>query len=137
MEKVILIDGKEVTFKKTAATMLFYKRQTGRDFYADLTGYLACCKKDEKGEFLKDESGSLIVEIDKALFEFDYMYDILHTMARQADPTISPDCLLWYDQFNTFPVIQVFIELIPMLLQEMSVNEKNALAAAVQSSQNL
>lgn len=36
MEKTILIDGKQVTFKSTAATPLRYKRQFGKDFFADI-----------------------------------------------------------------------------------------------------
>ena len=38
MEKTLTIDGKQIRFKSTAATLIRYKTQFGRDFL------LICCR---------------------------------------------------------------------------------------------
>lgn len=137
MEKTLLINGKNITFRKSGATMLVYKRQTGREFLSDLSAFLNCYKKDGNGNFIVGKDGKPEIEINKSLFDFEYMYDIVHIMAWQANKSIPSDALEWFDQFDEFPILQVFIDLLPMLTAEMSTDEKNALAVAVQNNQTV
>lgn len=129
MEKVIEIDGKAVVFRKTGATMVAYKRQTGREFYSDLSNFLNVVEKDENGEILRDGNGNPKVKLEN--FTVDYMYDMLHIMARAADKSIPADIVDWLDGFNDFPVVQIFIEILPLLNNEMQISRKNLSAAAV------
>lgn len=124
MEKTIEISGKKVTFKKTGATMLQYKRQTGREFYKDLSAFLNCVGFDENGE-IKDISKKTAVNVMSET-DFEYMYSMLHIMARAADKNIPADMLDWLYEFDDFPVLQIFCELLPMINGEMAVDRKNA-----------
>lgn len=123
MEKTIIIDGKSVTFKKTGGTMLAYRRQTGREFYTDLASFLKCAKTDDEGNIIYNSNG--IPKIDMENFSIDYMYDILHCMARAADKSVPADMLEWLDGFEEFPVIQIFIDVLPLLNAEMGISRKN------------
>lgn len=123
METTLTIDGKRVTFRKSGATMLAYKRQTGREFYADLSAFLGCVNIDKEGKPILDESG--MPEVDMEKFDMDYMYEMLHVMARAADRNIPSDVLDWLDTFEDFDVIGIFVQLLPMLSGEMAVDPKN------------
>ena len=123
MENTLTIDGKSVTFRKSGATMLAYKRQTGHEFYSDLSAFLGCVNRDEKGEVITDGNG--IPSVNMAKFDISYMYEMLHVMAKAADKSISPDVLEWLDTFDDFDVIGIFCKLLPMLSAEMKVDEKN------------
>lgn len=123
MEVTLTIDGKRVTFRKSGATMLAYKRQTGHEFYADLSAFLGCVKTDKEGKVIVDENG--IPEVNMEKFDMEYMYEMLHVMARAADRNIPSDVLDWLDEFEDFDVIGIFVQLLPMLNGEMAVDPKN------------
>ena len=123
MEKTLTIDGKRVPFRKSGATMLAYKRQTGREFYSDLSAFLGCVKRDREGKVIVDERG--IPDVDMSKFDIEYMYNMIHVMARSADRNIPTDMLDWLDTFDDFDVIGIFCQLMPMLGSEMQIDEKN------------
>lgn len=123
MEQTLTIDGKKVTFRKSGATMLSYKRQTGREFYSDLTAFLGCVKRDKDGKVLMTDG---VPEVDMSKFDMEYMYQMLHVMARAADKSIPSDILEWLDTFEDFDVIGAFCQLLPMLGKEMAIDEKNS-----------
>ena len=52
MEQTLTIDKKQVTFRKSGATMLAYKRQTGREFFSDLSAFLDCVNRDKAGNII-------------------------------------------------------------------------------------
>lgn len=122
MEQTLTIDGKRVPFRKSGATMLAYKRATGREFYADLSAFLGCVNRDKDGKVITDGD---IPAVDMAKFDLDYMYQMLHVMARAADKNIPADVLDWLDGFEEFNVISIFCQLLPMLASEMAVDPKN------------
>ena len=103
--------------------MLAYKRQTGHEFYADLSAFLGCVKTDKEGKVITDENG--IPDVDMEKFDMEYMYEMLHVMARAADKNIPSDVLDWLDSFEKFDVIGTFVQLLPMLSGEMAVDPKN------------
>lgn len=123
MEQIVEISGEKVSFKKTGATMLKYKRQTGREFYSDLSAFIGLMS-NENGETNKLNNHDALKVMSET--NFDYMYDMLHVMARSADPTISADVLEWLETFDDFPVVQIFCEIAPMICSEMAVDRKNA-----------
>ena len=126
MDQTLNIAGKKVTFRKTGATMLQYQRQTGREFFKDLSAFLDVLDKDEDGNYMdiKDISQSKALEI-MTVSSFNYMYDMLFVMAKAADPSIPADMLEWLEGFGDFPVLQIFITLLPMIVAEMTMNPKN------------
>lgn len=122
MEQTLTIDGKKVTFRKSGATMLAYKRQTGREFFADLSAFLDIVKRDEDGKVIMNGD---VPDVDMSKFDIEYMYQMLYVMAKAADRTIPADLLDWLDGFEDFNVIAIFVQLLPMLAAEMAVDPKN------------
>ena len=122
MEQTLTIDGKKVTFRKSGATMLAYKRQTGREFFADLSAFLDIVERDKDGKVIMNGD---VPAVDMSKFDIEYMYQMLYVMAKAADRTIPADLLDWLDSFEDFNVIGIFVQLLPMLAAEMAVDPKN------------
>lgn len=128
MDKTIIICGKPVVFRKTAGTMLRYKRQFGRELLPDLikiynlfpTLRQYAGKTDELPEDDKIALAKIILGT-----ETEWMYDIAYIMAQQADPSIT-DEIEWLDSFDDFNIMSIFVQLMPMLQAESAVSPKNA-----------
>lgn len=101
MEKVINIDGKEVKFKATAATLRIYRMRFGRDLLMDLAKLSKTAKKEK-------------LEIpDLELFE-----NVAFVMAKQADTSIPNTVEEWLDGFSTFAIRDI----LPSILELWSDN---------------
>ena len=101
--KKIEIDGKEVTFKASAAVPRLYRIKFGRDIYKDL-------RQLEKSVGKNDEDNS---NLD--LFSLEMFEDLAWLMARHADPANVPDSPEEFlDQFNTFSIYQILPQLIEL-----------------------
>lgn len=101
--KKIEIDGKEVTFKTSAAVPRLYRIKFGRDIYKDL-------RQLEKSVGENDEDNS---NLD--LFSLEMFEDLAWLMARHADPANVPDSPEEFlDQFNTFSIYQILPQLIEL-----------------------
>ena len=101
--KKIGIDGKEVTFKASAAVPRLYRIKFGRDIYKDL-------RQLEKSVGENDEDNS---NLD--LFSLEMFEDLAWLMARHADPAKVPDSPEEFlDQFNTFSIYQILPQLIEL-----------------------
>lgn len=101
--KKIKIDGKEVTFKASAAVPRLYRIKFGRDIYKDL-------RQLEKSVGENDEDNS---NLD--LFSLEMFEDLTWLMARHADPAKVPDSPEEFlDQFNTFSIYQILPQLIEL-----------------------
>ena len=128
MDKTIIICGKPVVFRKTAGTMLRYKRQFGRELlpnlikiynlFPTLRQYVG--KTDELSEDDKIALAQIVLGT-----ETEWMYDIAYIMAQQADPSIT-DEIEWLDSFEDFNIMSIFVQLMPMLQAESAVSPKNA-----------
>ena len=79
LQRKIEIDGKEVTFKASAAVPRLYRIKFGRDIYKDL-------RQLEKSVGENDEDNS---NLD--LFSLEMFEDLAWLMARHADPAKVPD----------------------------------------------
>ena len=125
---MIMISGRPVVFRKTAGTMLRYKRQFGRELYPDLIKIYELFPLLKKFD-VKDTDKMTTEEKTEiaGLFlrtETEWMYDIAFIMAQQADTTIR-DEIEWLDSFDDFNIFTVFIELLPMIRMEQAVSPKN------------
>lgn len=129
MDKTIIIGGKPVVFRKTAGTMLRYKRQFGRELYPDLMRIYDLMPmlqeyaggKDDQ-ELTKEQKLSLAKVFLSV--ETEWMYDIAYIMAQQADPTIT-DEITWLDSFDDLNILYLFIELMPLIQMEQKASPKN------------
>lgn len=159
MEITLTIAGKETRFKKTGGTMKRYKSRFGREWFADLdwiarmqrkvsetakAGGLDvediaedAPKKKRGKKGAKEESGKQLSEqqlfaVSAAIAQYDSdpFYDMLYEMAKEADPDIPDTVDEWLDTFDDFPFLDVWMQISPMLSREMSVDAKNASAAA-------
>lgn len=129
MDKTIIIDGQPVVFRKTAGTMMRYKRQFGRELSPDLAKIyevmpLLAEFYEKKEEELTEEQKMAAAKIVMNM-ETEYMYDIAFIMAQQADPSIR-DELEWLDRFSEMNILQIFVQLLPLIQGEQRVNPKNA-----------
>lgn len=129
MDKTIIIDGQPVIFRKTAGTMMRYKRQFGRELSPDLAKIydvmplLAKYAERDESELTEEEkmtAAKLVMGI-----ETEYMYDIAYIMAQQADPSIR-DQLEWLDRFENMNILNIFVQLLPLIQGEQRVSPKNA-----------
>ena len=102
MIKQIEIDGKQVSFKASAAIPRIYRMKFQRDIYKDL-------KALEKSIGDNSEEGS---NLD--LFSLEMFENIAFVMAKHADASIPNTPEEWLDGFNTFSIYQVLPQLIEL-----------------------
>ena len=118
--KKIEIDGKEVTFKASAAVPRLYRIKFGRDIYKDLRQL-----ETSVGENDEDASG-----LD--LFSLEMFENIAFIMAKHASPDKVPsEPDEWLEQFNTFSIYQILPQLIELwgLNVQTQVDARKNLAA--------
>lgn len=101
MEKILIIDGRQVKFKSTGAFLLRYKAQFGRDALQDILRIQSAI--DNKGR---------IKNIDT--LDLEVFYNLVWTLAKTADPSIPPP-LEWLDEFSEFPLMDIIPEIVDMI----------------------
>lgn len=100
--KQIEIDGKQVSFKASAAIPRIYRIKFGRDIYADL-------RQLEKAVGDNQEAASGLDTLSLEMFE-----NIAYIMAKHADPTVPSTPEEWLDGFNTFSIYQILPQIIEL-----------------------
>ena len=111
LTKTVNIDGKDVTFRASAAIPRIYRNKFHRDIYKDLHDL-------QKSIDENDPENSALDSFSLELFE-----DISYIMAKHADPQGVPDTPdEWLDQFGTFSIYQV----LPEIREVLSVSESKA-----------
>ena len=118
IKKNIVIDGREIPFKASAAVPRLYRLKFGRDIYRDFAS-LQTNVEEENAE----KSGLDIESLE--VFE-----NIAFIMAKHADPDNvpdSPDDFL--EQFNTFSIY----EILPQLIELWGLNT----ATQIESKKNI
>ena len=102
MIKQIEIDGKQVSFKASAAIPRIYRMKFQRDIYKDL-------KALEKSIGDNSEESSNLDMFSLEMFE-----NIAFVMAKHADASIPNTPEEWLDGFNTFSIYQVLPQVIEL-----------------------
>ena len=118
MTKVILIDGKQVPFKASAAIPRLYRVKYGRDIFKDLMALEKALNEN------KEENSCLDV------FSLETFENIAYLMAKHADANIPDTAEEWLDEFSVFSIYQVLPEIIELWglnVQTQSVSKKNDL----------
>ena len=102
MTTKIMIDGKEVPFKASAAIPRIYRIKFHRDIYKDLDT-LSKAVGDENEENSRLD-----------MFSLEMFENIAYIMAKHADPSIPDTPEEWLDEFSTFSIYQVLPEIIKL-----------------------
>ena len=117
-EKIVLISGKEVRFRSSAAVPRLYRIKFKRDIFKDLSKLEASYKGKT------DDAEELQIE-DLEIFE-----NVAYVMAYHADSTIPKSIDEWLDQFEMFSIYQVLPEILELWGENMmaQVEAKKGLA---------
>ena len=101
-EKTIIIGGRGVRFRSSAAIPRLYRIKFKRDIFKDLSKLEASYKgRADDGEELQIE--------DLEIFE-----NVAYIMAFHADPTIPETIEEWLDEFEMFSIYQVLPEILEL-----------------------
>ena len=101
-EKTVLVSGKEVRFRSSAAVPRLYRIKFKRDIFKDLSKL----EKSYKGK--TDEGEDLQIE-DLEIFE-----NVAYIMAWHADPTIPGMIEEWLDEFEMFSIYEILPEILEL-----------------------
>lgn len=133
MIKTIVIDGKEVQFKASASFPLVYKANFNADILTVIMPLISelldgmddilreSVKKDGNLE-LKPSTLSGLLQNVYSLELIDIM-NLLWTLAKCADDTI-PEPMKWFEQFDEFPIVDIAVEVFPMLFESLFSKKK-------------
>ena len=102
LEKTVLVSGKEVRFRSSAAVPRLYRIKFKRDIFKDLS-------KLESSYKGKTEDGAEIQIEDLEIFE-----NVAYIMAWHADPTIPGTIEEWLDEFEMFSIYEVLPEILDL-----------------------
>lgn len=114
--KTIEIDGKEVTFKASAAVPRMYRLKFRRDIFKDMSDLM----KDINAS--NEEISGLSIE-SLEIFE-----NIAYMMAKYADPNVPDSIDEWLEQFNTFSIYLIMphiVDLWGLNIEQQAESKKN------------
>ena len=100
--KIIEIDGREVTFRASAAIPRLYRNQFHRDIYRDLNELQN--SMNQSGE----ESSTLDT------FSLELFENIAWLMAKNADKEAPDTPEEWLDDFSTFSIYEILPQIIDL-----------------------
>lgn len=102
MVKELLIDGRQVPFKASAAIPRIYRIKFGRDIYKDL-------RELEKAVGDNKEDASNLDTFSLEMFE-----NVAYVMAKHANPAVPNTPEEWLDGFDTFSIYQILPQIIEL-----------------------
>lgn len=102
MVKELLIDGRQVPFKASAAIPRIYRIKFGRDIYKDL------CELEKAVGDNKEDASNLDT------FSLEMFENVAYVMAKHADPAVPNTPEEWLDGFDTFSIYQILPQIIEL-----------------------
>lgn len=107
MEKTIMIDGREVRLRASAAIPRLYRIKFRRDILQDMQTIKKAVEKSVQENFQENaqEGGQMSSIPLEALELFE---NVSYLMAKHADPTVPATVEEWLDGFETFSIYTVF-----------------------------
>ena len=103
MEKTIMIDGREVRLRASAAIPRLYRIKFRRDILQDMQTIKKAVEKSVQQNAQEGGQMSSIPLEALELFE-----NVSYLMAKHADPAVPPTVEEWLDGFETFSIYTVF-----------------------------
>lgn len=116
MEKIVLIDEKEVGLRATARTPRLYRSTTGRDLILDLA---------KINDYLQDRNKNKEIMIEALSAFEDFAYIMAKQYAEAHDLEFPDDADEWLDEFEVFDIYSVM----PHVLQLWKENSKTTSVA--------
>lgn len=116
VQKTVEIDGKEVTFKASAAIPRMYRLKFRRDIFKDM------------GDLMKDIKGSDEEISGLSIESLEIFENIAYMMAKYADPNVPDNIDEWLEQFNTFSIYMVMphiVDLWGLNIEQQAESKKN------------
>jgi hypothetical protein len=104
LEKTLIISGKEVKFKSSAAIPRLYRIKFGRDIFRDLNRLQASYSENAE----HPEASNLEIA-DLEIFE-----NVAYVMALHADPKIPNTIDDWLDGFEMFSIYEILPEILEL-----------------------
>lgn len=114
--KTVEIDGKEVTFKASAAVPRMYRLKFRRDIFKDM------------GDLMKDVQASDQELSGLSIESLEIFENIAYMMAKYADPNVPDNIDEWLEQFNTFSIYMVMphiVDLWGLNIEQQAESKKN------------
>ena len=126
MDKIIIIDGKEIGFRATALTPRLYRHTFGRDMVQDMNQLIKAFNKANslpKNATEEEKNESMLSYLDLEIFE-----NVAFVMARQYDNTIPKTSEEWLDGFTMFSIFEILPEILTIwgLNNQTTAKSKNA-----------
>ena len=103
MEKTIMIDGREVRLRASAAIPRLYRIKFRRDILQDMQTIKKAVEKSTRENAQEGGQMSSIPLEALELFE-----NVSYLMAKHADPAVPSTVEEWLDDFETFSIYTVF-----------------------------
>ena len=100
LQKTVNINGRDVTFRSSAAIPRMYRVKFKRDIFKDLTKLENSVKDKDKRN----------LEID----DLEIFENVAYVMALHADPTIPENINDWLDQFEMFSIYEVLPQILEL-----------------------
>lgn len=119
MDKVINIDGKNVKFTSNGALILAYRMHFNKDIMKVLFPLIENILPLTEIQNPTAENIASVLE----RVELTDVYNIVWTLAKLGNPQID-EPLTFYSGFSQFPILEVAVELLPMVLESLTSNEK-------------
>lgn len=128
MEKTLTIDGKAVRLSSNASTPLRYKMQFKKDYFAELLKLAKVFNVKSKEDEQDDKS---LIELDLSQIDyedldhldFEVLYNFVWILAKTANKDI-PAPLEWLDEFDEFPIVEIFPEVTELLQSSLKTKKK-------------
>lgn len=117
MEKTIKIDDKEIKFKCSASFVYRYKAQFGKDILKTIMPLIKSMIPLIGQEGVKIDNVLDVLENTND-FELTDVYNIIWVLAKTADTEI-PEPIIWFDEFETFPLAEVITEIFEILIPSL------------------
>lgn len=117
--KSIIIDGKEVQFRASAAVPRMYRIRFRRDIFRDLLALQADIKASEETGEKENAGENSTAESSIVLDHLEIFENIAYVMAKHADRSIPNTPDEWLDGFSTFSIYEVLPELLDLWATNM------------------
>ena len=110
MEKTIMIDGREVRLRASAAIPRLYRIKFRRDILQDMQTIKKAVERSdrENRKTAKDNPNASKRRSNIPLQALDLFENVAYLMAKHADPTVPATVEEWLDGFETFSIYHVF-----------------------------